>query len=175
MSYRADYAGDANYPARSGACEPLQVQQQQVCPQCPPPPCPAYPVFPGQPGNVGGPCALSVLSTQIIGNIVEITIQDNGSGDALLTGVSLNWPAASNGALKAITLNGYVYSGPDLTSGSMQLTFADLNAINPITRTIKVGQSQKLRFVFGSRAEANKALYAATAQFGAGCVVNLLP
>jgi uncharacterized repeat protein (TIGR01451 family) len=25
MSYKADYAGNANYPARSGACEPLQV------------------------------------------------------------------------------------------------------------------------------------------------------
>jgi uncharacterized repeat protein (TIGR01451 family) len=25
MSYKADYAGDANYPARSGACEPLTV------------------------------------------------------------------------------------------------------------------------------------------------------
>ena len=25
MSYKADYLGDANYPARSGACEPLTV------------------------------------------------------------------------------------------------------------------------------------------------------
>ena len=24
MSYKADYLGDANYPARSGACEPLR-------------------------------------------------------------------------------------------------------------------------------------------------------
>src|SRR5207302_582948 len=25
LSYKADYQGDANYPARSGACEPLAV------------------------------------------------------------------------------------------------------------------------------------------------------
>ena len=25
MSYRADYSGDSNYPAKSGACEPLTV------------------------------------------------------------------------------------------------------------------------------------------------------
>src|SRR5262249_6028312 len=157
-----DYAGDANYPGRSGACEPLTTTSQ-ICPQCPPPPCPAYPVFPGQPGNVGGPCALSILQTQIIGNVIEITIQDNGSGDSQLTGVSINWPAATNGALKTISLNGYIYTGPDVASGSIQLTFADLGGINPIIRTIKVGQSSKLRFVFANRAAADKALYSATA------------
>ena len=36
MSYRADSSGNANYPARSGACEPLSTQVQ-VCPSCPPP------------------------------------------------------------------------------------------------------------------------------------------
>ena len=62
MSYKADYAGDANYPARSGACEPLSVQTS-ICPSCPPAPCPAFPVFPGQ-GGGGGPCSLNVLDVE---------------------------------------------------------------------------------------------------------------
>jgi hypothetical protein len=31
MSYRADYLGDAVYPARQGACEPLTVKTTEVC------------------------------------------------------------------------------------------------------------------------------------------------
>src|SRR5262249_45612909 len=33
LSYRADYSGDAAYPAASGACEPLSLQTS-LCPQC---------------------------------------------------------------------------------------------------------------------------------------------
>jgi hypothetical protein len=32
MSYRADYQGDASYPARSGACEPLSINTSTPCP-----------------------------------------------------------------------------------------------------------------------------------------------
>src|SRR5262249_42860623 len=88
MSYRADYSGDATYPAASGACEPLTVQTS-VCPSCPPPPCPAFPVFPGQPGP-GGPCSFPVLDTSIKGTLVEITIQNQSSNnDGTLTKLHL--------------------------------------------------------------------------------------
>ena len=33
MSYKADYSGDATYPARSGACEPLIVRPETPCPE----------------------------------------------------------------------------------------------------------------------------------------------
>ena len=35
MSYKADYAGNANYPARSGACEPLSVTSTAAAPRAP--------------------------------------------------------------------------------------------------------------------------------------------
>jgi hypothetical protein len=35
MSYKADYLGDANYPARSGACEPLASTPVGACPAAP--------------------------------------------------------------------------------------------------------------------------------------------
>jgi uncharacterized repeat protein (TIGR01451 family) len=51
MSYRADYQGDANYPARSGACEPLTVTTTPPPPPPPPgpPPPPPPPPPPGPP------------------------------------------------------------------------------------------------------------------------------
>jgi hypothetical protein len=169
MSYKADYSGNANYPARSGACEPLTVQTK-VCPSCPPPPCPAFPVFPGQPGP-GGPCSFSVLEREAKGYVVEITIQNlSSNGDAALTALHLTWPT-SNGALKSVVLDGQLYTGPALTGGSADLTFG---GINPLLRTIKVGQSEKLRLVFEKAADTNTAHYSGSAEFGS-CVVQLLP
>jgi len=163
MSYKADYAGDANYPARSGACEPLSVAPPppSVCPSCPPPPCPAFPVFPGQPGP-GGPCSFDVLDRSVKGTLVEITIQNNSSnGDAAMTALHISWPA-SNGALKQVVLDGQLYTGPALTGGSADLTFT----VNPLLRTIKVGQSEKLRLVFEKTADTNTAHYTGSAEFG---------
>jgi hypothetical protein len=160
MSYRAVYSGDANYPAATGACEPLALEQS-VCPSCPPPPCPAFPVFPGQPGP-GGPCSFDVLDRDMKGTLVEITIQNNSSnGDAAMTKLHISWPA-SNGALKSVSMNGYLYTGPALTGGSADLTFTT----DPLTRTIKVGQSQKLRLIFEKTADTNAAHYTGSVDFG---------
>jgi hypothetical protein len=167
ISYRADYSGDAVYPAASGACEPLQLQTA-VCPQCPPPPCPAFPVFPGQPGP-GGPCSFAILETSVKGSLVEITIQNSSSnGDAALSALHLSWPAA-NGALKQVTLDGQLYTGPALTGGSADLSFA---SINPLLRTIKVGQSEKLRLFFEKPADTNSAHYTGSVEFGT-CVIPI--
>jgi hypothetical protein len=167
ISYRADYSGDTLYPAASGGCEPLQVQTS-VCPSCPPPPCPAFPVFPGQPGP-GGPCSFAVLDTSIKGNLVEITIQnDSSNGDAALSALHLAWPTA-NGALEKVTLDGQLYTGPALTGGSADLSFASLNAL---LRTIKVGQSEKLRLFFDKPADTNTAHYTGSVEFGT-CVIPI--
>jgi hypothetical protein len=161
MSYKADYLGSALYPARSGACEPLSVQPVSVCPSCPPPPCPAFPVFPGQPGP-GGPCSFDVLDRSVKGTLVEITIQNNSSnGDAAMTALHISWPA-SNGALKSVVLDGQLYSGPALTGGSADLTFTTI----PLTRTIKVGQSEKLRLIFEKNADTNTSHYGGSVEFG---------
>jgi len=161
MSYRADYLGSPPYPAKSGACEPLSVQPVSVCPSCPPAPCPAFPVFPGQPGP-GGPCSFDVLDRSVKGTLVEITIQNNSSnGDAAMTALHISWPA-SNGALKSVSLDGQLYTGPALTGGSADLTLT----VNPLLRTIKVGQSEKLRLIFEKTADTNPAHYTGSVEFG---------
>ena len=142
MSYKADYAGDVNYPARSGACEPLSVQTS-ICPACPPAPCPAFPVFPGQ-GGGGGPCSFDVLGASIKGNLLEITIQNTSTGPGTLKQFGITWPTA-NGGIKSVSMNGYLYSGPTLTGGSAMFTDSMLGPNANFTRTIAVGQSQKLR------------------------------
>ena len=142
MSYKADYAGDANYPARSGACEPLSVQTS-ICPPCPPPPCPAFPVFPGQ-GGGGGPCSLNVLDVSIKGTLLEITIQNTSTGPGTLKQFGITWPDR-NGGLKSVSMDGYLYTGPTLTGGSAMFTDSMLGPNANFTRTIAVGQSQKLR------------------------------
>jgi hypothetical protein len=171
MSYRADYLGDALYPARSGACEPLQVKTS-ICPFCPPPPCPAFPVFPGQPGP-GGPCSLSVLETETKGWVIEVTVMNTSTGPKTLTGLSINWPAAVNGGLKQVILDGVLYSGPTITGGSALLLEAQLGSA--AFRTIAVGQSEKLRLIFEKPVSTNKALYSAKLEFGTGCEVTFLP
>jgi hypothetical protein len=173
MSYKADYAGDANYPARSGACEPLNVQAQQVCPACPPPPCPAFPVFPGQ-GGGGGPCSINVTGVSIKGNMVEISIMNTSTGPATLNQFGITWPTA-NGGLKSVSMNGYLYSGPTITGGSAMFTDAMLGPNANFTRTVPVGQTEKLRIIFEKTANPNAALYTGMSEFSSGCNVNLFP
>ena len=172
MSYKADYSGDVNYPAHSGACEPLSVQTS-VCPQCAPPPCPAFPVFPGQ-GGGGGPCSLNVIGTSIKGNLLEITIQNVSTGPATLSQFGITWPTA-NGGIKQVSMNGYLYTGPTITGGSAMFTNAMLGANSQFTRTIAVGQSQKLRITFEKTASADTSLYTSVAEFNTGCIINLFP
>ena len=97
---------------------------------------------------------------------------------ALLTG-SRTWPGSRSSAkiafLKAwsIVLDGYLYSGPLLTGGSVTLNLAQLPS-NPLVRTIKAGQSEKLRLIFEKPASANTALYSGTVELGS-CSVSILP
>jgi hypothetical protein len=172
MSYKADYSGDGNYPARSGACEPLSVQTS-ICPACPPPPCPAFPVFPGQ-GGGGGPCSFNVLDVSIKGNLLEITIQNTSTGPGTLRQFGITWPTA-NGGIKSVSMNGYLYSGPTLTGGSAMFTDSMLGPNANFTRTIAVGQSQKLRIIFEKTASTDKSLYTSVAEFNTGCIINLFP
>ena len=71
MSYQADYLGDANYPARSGACEPLAVT---------PVPAPAIAIVKnpkGQTVAVGGTARFQITVTNV-GNTVltNVTVAD---------------------------------------------------------------------------------------------------
>jgi len=71
MSYQAEYLGDANYPARTGACEPLTVT---------PVPAPAIAIVKnpkGQTVAVGGTATFSITVTNA-GNTVltDVTVAD---------------------------------------------------------------------------------------------------
>jgi hypothetical protein len=71
MSYKADYLGDANYPARSGACEPLTVT---------PVPAPAIAIVKNPKGQTvpqGGTARFQITVTNV-GNTVltNVTVTD---------------------------------------------------------------------------------------------------
>ena len=80
MSYRADYAGNANYPARSGACEPLSVTSG------------------GGGGNPGTP-AIAITKnpkeqTVASGGTATWTIVVTNTGNVTLTNVRVTDPLA---------------------------------------------------------------------------------
>jgi uncharacterized repeat protein (TIGR01451 family) len=72
MSYRADYLGDANYPARSGACEPLTVT----------------PVAAPSIVIVKNPKAQTVA----VGGTATFTITVTNAGNTVLTDVTISDP-----------------------------------------------------------------------------------
>jgi uncharacterized repeat protein (TIGR01451 family) len=76
MSYRADYLGDANYPARSGACEPLTVT----------------PVLAPSIAIVKNPKAQTVA----VGGTATFTITVTNSGNTVLTDVTVVDPLTTN-------------------------------------------------------------------------------
>jgi uncharacterized repeat protein (TIGR01451 family) len=76
MSYNAEYLGDANYPARTGACEPLTVT---------PVPAPAIAI-------VKNPKAQTVA----VGGTATFTITVTNSGNTILTDVTVTDPLSPN-------------------------------------------------------------------------------
>ena len=171
MSYKADYSGDANYPARSGACEPLSRADLGL-------PEPARPrrVRRSRSSRVRAAVADRAASTSstvsIKGTLLEITIQNTSTGPATLSQFGITFPT-SNGGLKQVSMDGYLYTGPTITGGSAMFTSSMLG--NAMLRTIAVGQSEKLRITFEKTASTNKALYTSVAEFNTGCIINLFP
>ena len=98
------------------------------------------------------------------------TIQNPSTGPATLSQFGITWPT-SNGGLKQVSMDGYLYTGPTITGGSATFTSAMLG--NASLRTIDQGQSEKLRIIFEKTASTNKALYTSVAEFNTGCFVNL--
>ena len=76
MSFKADYLGDANYPARSGACEPLTVT---------PVPAPAIAI-------VKNPKSQTVA----VGGTATFSITVTNAGNTVLTNVTVTDPLSPN-------------------------------------------------------------------------------
>jgi hypothetical protein len=117
---------------------------------------------------------LTTTKKEVKDNQVKITIDNSGSGDAILTALSLTWPVATNGVLKQVKFDGdVVYDKPDIAGGTANLTTADLVA-EAKKRTIAKNSSDVLTFVFDNKADTNLAHYTAIATFG-GTVLTVLP
>jgi uncharacterized repeat protein (TIGR01451 family) len=86
MSYKADYAGDVNYPARSGACEPLNVTITVTPPSTPSTPSNPHLTI------TKNPKEQSVAS----GATVAWTIVVTNDGNVTLTNVRVADPVAAD-------------------------------------------------------------------------------
>ena len=113
-----------------------------------------------------------MLDVSIKGTLLEITIQNTSTGPAVLSNLGITFPT-SNGGLKQVSMDGYLYTGPTITGGSAMFTTAMLGAATRMLRTIAVGQSEKLRFIFEKTASTDKSLYTSVAEFNTGCIINL--
>lgn len=124
------------------------------------------------PPPTGGTCALAVTGTVVDKAQVKITIQNNGSTDVFLSDVQLTWPAAINGLLKQVKLDGdVVYDNPDIGGGSAHLTLAQLVA-DANKRKLQHNSSDVLTFIFEHNADTNLANYTGTFAFG-NCVITI--
>ena len=125
-------------------------------------PCPA----------TGGACNLSASKYDGLGKDVQVTIANDASTDAILTELALNWPAATNGKLMQVKLDGdVVYDNPDIAGGSADLTLAQLVA-DSNKRKIDHGSSDVLTFIFEKNADTDLTHYTSNLQFG-NCPIAL--
>jgi hypothetical protein len=100
--------------------------------------------------------ALSVTKRELKDNQAKITILNDGTADEWIDNVKLQWPTATNGALKEIKLDGDVlWTGTDST-GSIDFSKALVAPggtgttllFDPNKREINHGSSDTLLFVF---------------------------
>lgn len=109
---------------------------------------------------------LAVTKVAVKDKQVMVTIMNSGGADAVLSELTLNWPATKNGKLMQVKLDGdIVYDNPDIAGGTADLGAGQL-ATDPKKRTITKGQSDVLYFIFEKNADTNLANYASTATFG---------
>lgn len=121
---------------------------------------------PAKPCPSTGTANLAVTKLEVKDKQVKVTIMNSGGADAVLTALTLNWPAATNGKLMQVKLDGdIVYDNPDIAGGVASLGAGQLVA-DPNKRTITKGQSDVLFFIFEKNASTNLANYASTATFG---------
>jgi hypothetical protein len=128
------------------------------------------------PTTGGGACDVAVIKTEVKDKQVKITIQNNASTDAVLTALTnITWPT-SNGKLLEIKLDGDSLYKPagGTTVQPLDLTTADLVA-DPNKRKINHNSSDVLYLIFEKNASKTFTDYSATAEFGTGCTINVLP
>jgi hypothetical protein len=126
-------------------------------------------------GTTNNPCNLAITKKEIKGKEVKITVKNNGTADAIISAIALNWPSATNGTLNQIKLDGdVIFKGPPISGGTANLTTAQL-VTDQNKRKIKKGQADVIDFVFSKNADTNPANYASTVTFGPNCLLTVLP
>jgi len=126
-------------------------------------------------GGQQSSCNFTITKKEVKDRQVKITIKNNGNVDEIITALNLTWPAATNGTLKKIKLDGdVIYDKPDIAGGTANLTLAQLTA-DPNKRKIKKGQSDVLIFEFEKNADKDLTHYTGSLSFGPNCVLTVLP
>ena len=128
--------------------------------------------IPGQTDGGTSACALTSTGLSFDKTKVTFTVTNNGSVNAVLSSVLLNWPA-SNGKLRKISFDGdVVYDTPDVSAPSANLSLADLvSDVNK--RTIAKGTSDKVTIEFEHNVDTTAASYTGTFGFGTDCSITL--
>jgi len=129
------------------------------------------------PTGTGGQtqCNFTITKREAHDRQIRITIKNNGSVDEIISAINLTWPAATNGKLKKVKLDGdVIYDSPDIAGGTANLTTAQLVG-DQNKRKIGKGQSDVLTFEFEKNADTDLSHYTGTVSFGTGCDVKVLP
>jgi len=130
----------------------------------PPKPCPTT--------ASGG---LSITKYEVKDKQVKVTIMNSGSADAFITALTLNWPAATNGKLMQVKLDGdVIYSGPAISAGPASVGLAQLVA-DQTKRKIGKASSDVYTLIFEKNADTDLTHYAGTVTIGSTTLTVLPP
>jgi hypothetical protein len=117
------------------------------------------------------PCSLAMTAMKLDKNTFTATITNNGTADAVFTRFQMTWPGA-NGKLTQINLDAdVVYTTPDISGGTADLTTA-LVAAPVAKRTIQAGTSDVFKVTFEKNVDKTLSHYTGSFTFG-GCTLPL--
>jgi hypothetical protein len=117
------------------------------------------------PTNTGA-AAVTQGKTEVHDKEVRVDLTNTGSSDVYLSDLTITWPAATNGKLMKVKLEGdVVYDKPDIAGGAAHITLAQL-VKDQNKRKIPRNKTETVIFVFEKNADSNLTHYSATVQFG---------
>jgi len=128
---------------------------------------------------VGASCSLSLGTQKISSKTVQIAISNKSTtADAIMTALSLSWPAA-NGMLTQVKLDGNViYDIPDMAWSAAGVKLGEGGSqplvSDPTKRLLKKATNPQLYLIFQNSAVQDLSQYTSTASFGTGCALEIL-
>jgi hypothetical protein len=119
------------------------------------------------------PASVVVTDKTFAAKVVTVTFQNNTANPQVLTGLTMTWHQATNGALGNIKIGGtMIYNGPNSTG---TLTITSFPGSTQPQRTIAAGSCLTLTFNFAKTVDTNPNDYTGTATFNSFGNVTYLP